>query len=663
MNRVTHWSLRAICFGVIVLAACVDSLDTREMEDPTATDDIVSLSRLDRANCDGLFREEDLIVAQRRVRRKVCYQVTPEGPVAPRESYAFVDDQGQVGAPFSFQDLSRFEAEVAASVEGRVAPELRSILSKASPELVEVDLWYRFDEPPMLPKDELLASGRIRAEHMQAYQTALERGQSALEQEIRRSGLPVEVLQSRHTGAPRLRVRASATAIHGLAASPRITAITSSLESELARENPHTDAIHESDPIEPRGSNDRDGTNITVANGDTSSPESEPAGIFPTVDHFYDIDQIGYLWSNGWNGTDITVANVESALPDTIANLSLPSGSCQPGGYVCACPGGSANSHPRTVMGVIRNTIGGFAGLRGGTAPGSRDVFANCVTGTFLSDQNATVINRSVAAPAGNPQTAVDMYFDALAVQYPYPLVTIAAGNGGPTVRVGNNLRNGLVVGGANDQRNPDRNALKTMYSGSQGKNHGGASGWELPHLVAPAVDIATAGATPDLIAYGTGTSYATPQVAGIAAALQEQTGLEHFPEALIPAFLVGPEQDVNGGWPLDLHDEIDDLDGVGAVNARLSSRVLGNKVDGAQAPVELGFDHGWITPTVVPNESLFPEVYEVFVPAGQTLRAAAVVLSRPTCGSPVSATNCTANPYPRFALHAWLEIDVFPNG
>lgn len=635
MERRYHSNFGALCFGgMVVLAACNDSLGTGQNGDSSSAGDSAIIARVDRTSCNGLFREEDLIVAQRRVRRQVCYQVTQGGPIAPRESYAFVDDQGHAGTPFSFQDLRHFEAERAASVEGRVAPELRSILNKASSELVDVDLWYRFDEPPLVPKEELLASEARRAEYMQAYQAAMKRGRSAVERVIRGVGLPVQVLQSNYTAAPRLRVRASAAAIYGLAANPWITAITSSLESELAHENPHVDILQESELVENE---------------------------FDPTDYFYDIDQIGYLRLNGWNGSNITVANLEGALPDSIWNLSLPSGSC-PGGYVCACPqGGNANYHPRVVMGIIRNTVGGIGGLRGGTASDSRDVFANCLTGSFFSDQNATVINRSASSSTGNPQTSLDMYLDSMAVQAPYPLITISAGNNGPSVRVSNNLRNGLVVGGANDRGNPDRDALKNMYSGSQGANYGGASGWELPHLVAPAVNIASAGVLSQEIESRTGTSFAAPQVAGIAASLQEQTGLKYYPEALIPAFLVGPEQDVNGVWPLNLHDGIDDLDGVGAVNARLTSRALSKKVDGGQTPAELGFDHGWINQNIVPETSTFPEVYNVFVPAGRTLRAAAVILSRPTCGSPASTTNCTANPYPRFTLTAWMEVDFFP--
>jgi hypothetical protein len=603
-----------ILVGMTALSACSDPGDLQDVEDPASADQAALLSDVDEASCDGLFREEELVLADRHVRRRVCYQATPGSPGIPLESYTFVDEDGREGAPFSFQDALRFGAEMATSPDRRIAPAVRSRLNDSSPELVEVDLWYHFEEPPTPPKDELLASDSLLAEHLKAYQAAMNRGRIAVEEAISRGGLRAESLDTRYTAAPRLRIRASAATIRRIAAMAHVTAVTDSLESELESEIAHSEA-------------------------------------------FYDIDQIAHLESNGWDGTGITVANAEGALPDSTVNLSLPTGACQPGSYVCADAGGAANWHPRAVMGVVRNSINT---LRGGAASDARNVFANGGGAAFISDQRATVINRS-AGPysGGSPQTSVDMYFDALAVQYPFPFVSISAGNNGPGVRVANNLRNGIVVGGADDHGNPDRSALG-MYSGSQGVNYGGASGWELPHLVAPAVNIATAGASLGQVANATGTSFAAPQVAGIAAALQEQTGLTAFPEALIPAFLVGPEQDVAGIWPLNLHDGIDDVDGVGAVNARLTSNVLANRVTGGLPPAELGYDHGTINPSVVPANDYFPSSYKVYVPAGRTLRAAAVVLSRPTCGS-VDSQNCTANPYPRFLLQARLDDDVSP--
>ncbi len=155
------------------------------------------------------------------------------------------------------------------------------------------------------------------------------------------------------------------------------------------------------------------------------------------------------------------------------------------------------------------------------------------------------------------------------------------------------------------------------MFTGTQRVNSSGAIGWELPHLVAPAVNVDTSGGTLGAVTAASGTSFAAPQISGAVAIAQEANPvLKFWPEVILPALLVGADEGVDenlgGVWPMNLHDSIDDMDGAGLY---------------------------------------YGETYYASVPSGTRLRAAAHLQSRPTCGSPANETNCASNPFPMFYL------------
>ncbi|MBT9559212.1 MAG: S8 family serine peptidase, partial [Myxococcales bacterium] len=193
----------------------------------------------------------------------------------------------------------------------------------------------------------------------------------------------------------------------------------------------------------------------------------------------------------------------------------------------------------------------------------------------------------STLAAAGQV-TPNDMYLDALALEPPYPLIIAAAGNsngpgGEPCDPTGgfvqNHLRNGLVVGGS-DERGTGNVGDDTMYECSSFRDPVG-SDEELPHLVAPAVDITSGGAPTD-----TGTSYAAAAVAGVAALLRATLpGSDDPPELLRAALIATAIHDLDSDPTYGCADDESGCgrDGAGIVSALRAIRLAASvSSDGA---------------------------------------------------------------------------------
>ncbi|MEZ4221503.1 MAG: hypothetical protein R3B13_11300 [Polyangiaceae bacterium] len=367
----------------------------------------------------------------------------------------------------------------------------------------------------------------------------------------------------------------------------------------------------------------------------------------------------------GWTGSGVTVGMLEGAQPNSYANLNgVPTGGSCSGNFLCACPSGSTDWHMRATMGIVRNSVTAW----GGAASAVTTLPANWASGSGCSlsgsaqwalNNGASILNRSACGSPGSPQTGTDMYLDYLATQNPYPTITGVTGNQAPgTTRSCMNLHNGLVVGAANDNGSAVR-ANATMSPASQTANWQGASGWELPHVVAPGTQIDSAGVLAgqiELIGNGNGSSsYAAPQVAGVAAAAQQvNVAIRSWPEAFIPAVLVGADQNVDqamgGVFPLDLADNVDDRDGAGLLNGWITTAVLlpANQRNGGGTPSTVGHDYGLLT---LNANAWYPEFYNARVPPGQWLRVASHAMAKVTCGTPASQSNCTGTQLPLVGL------------
>lgn len=382
---------------------------------------------------------------------------------------------------------------------------------------------------------------------------------------------------------------------------------------------------------------------------------------------WYDIDRIAPMIANaGWDGSGVIVADIYGSwgIADN-TELGVASGSCEPtvGGpnYKCFCPPLAANAtstgnHMQDVLGFVKNSN---ASLRGGTAPAATTIVGNAAGSSpngcggvtlatdWAIDEGVDVINRSAGI-----STEYSRYSDWVASVPPYVLTVAAAGNSGNDDEVGGILRNGIIVGGANDHQSVDRTAL-TMYSGSQSGNP--LPGFELPHVVAPAVNLWTtpnaSGNPPKSV---TGTSFAAPQVSGIAASLMSGNFvLRSWPEAVLAILMAGADENVSGVWPVNLEDGVDDEDGAGAVNAEYSQLIAKDLVHGGAAPARSAFDVHTVLASAYPVGSTYAEEWVAYAAPGDTLRAVSVMGAQLSC-TEGDADSCSSKSWPRHTLTIW---------
>jgi hypothetical protein len=416
--------------------------------------------------------------------------------------------------------------------------------------------------------------------------------------------------------------------------------------------------------------------------------------VEPTVDltsaDYYRNEEADELVDYEFNGSGSVVALVENRTPDIWEQLTgavsgISGHDCTDTlGMVrsCHCPGAARSGHSRGTTGVVRSSAlswGGFAAdaqtlmANLGEGEGEWDSTTNTCAGNgftygqspFTSAVNwalnygATVFNASFGSGLDvATQSSKDLYWDYVATHAPWPFIAASAGNSGMGKYTSNKLRNGIVVGGANDQNVAGRSQV-VMYdvSSTEGSHSRNANGWELPHIVAEAVGVRTAvGGT----AGSTGTSFAAPQISAMAASLHEwNPNLVGRPEATAVGIMVGADENVDeakgGVWPRDPGDSFDDYDGAGLVNGRISKLVLatGSKRNGGNSPNGVGHDYGELSATTSPVGT-FQEVWRARVHPGQTLVATSVMSSTVACSSSGSEFSCTTNKFP---LHA-LKID-----
>jgi hypothetical protein len=388
-----------------------------------------------------------------------------------------------------------------------------------------------------------------------------------------------------------------------------------------------------------------------MLNGDT-----EPG--FPATEVYYDVDLAGAVHAS-FKGAGIKIANLEVGAPDSSQNLPLaPGSSCVPlsgPSYDCACTSGYIlGDHPRITAGPLANTV---SSLRGGLAPDSVIYTANTECGeahalNWAVSKGVTVVSRTYGhwdetGQGLSGQLDVHLKMDHVAVRPPYPFMAASAGNQGNSKKPANLLKNGVIVGGSNDNGSTNRSNT-TLAPSSMGTNP--QPGWEFPHIVAPSVGISTAGFAKNAVEVHGGTSLATPQVAGTAASIQSgNANIKAFPMAMMASILVGPERNVHGAWPLSFHDAVDDQDGTGSLNSYLSAVAGVNRRTQGEAYSLWGHDR-WIVPAYgFPAWTWIAENYNARASHGSWLRAAAVLSSSPACNS--SGQNCTGNPHPQFYL------------
>jgi hypothetical protein len=279
----------------------------------------------------------------------------------------------------------------------------------------------------------------------------------------------------------------------------------------------------------------------------------------------------------------------------------------------------ATSDHSQNVHAIIRNKE---EDTPDGHAPGCSLYSANDKKRAALTwavkDQECTVINQSFhrsSEPGSDTLSSDDLYGDWLALHWPYPLIVHAAGNfwnGDPdninppsSEYVNHKGYNTISVGNHND----DASAMATssVFRNPQTSH----ADRELPEIAANGVSV-----TADDITM-TGTSQASPAVAGVAALLQGTAAtLKHWPEGCRAILLAGATRNVRDDtWWRDVVAGTDARDGAGSANAAESRQIaLNRRWRGAPAS-RRGWDIGLLSSADFGGDKLSTFEYRVQVP------------------------------------------------
>lgn len=326
----------------------------------------------------------------------------------------------------------------------------------------------------------------------------------------------------------------------------------------------------------------------------------DPRG-FDDLEDSIDIADSDDVHALGARGRGTRVAVWEEA-PDSTANLNIQ-------GRFDTSP--TTSTHSRLVHGVIANTQ---ATGPNGHAPDCDLYSANSYDLSAVRwavvDERCTVINQSFHRDAEQTSDSLsfdDIYKDWLILRPPYPTIVQAAGNqpNASTEYVNHKGFNSLAVASHND-------TASGLAASSVFRNPASSHGdRELPEIAGNGTNVTAVNATES------GTSFASPAVAGIAAVLQsESTVLRSWPEGCRALLLAGAYRNVtNSTWWQDVLSSVDASDGAGAVNALESYRIVQNRRSRNAAATRRGWDIGSLGNSDFGEDGFSTFNYKVVVP------------------------------------------------
>jgi hypothetical protein len=369
---------------------------------------------------------------------------------------------------------------------------------------------------------------------------------------------------------------------------------------------------------------------------------SLPDEIEPFMDTAAYTIQAQYLWWEGYNGGmsdgsgsptnyQTSVAVIDDGIDFDHWSLEHANGGIRPDTMI-------RGGHGTAVAGCIASNYPTYRGI----APGTELLDANCANAQdkpvdwktacdWAHDQNVDLYNFSAGVRGGGWNNDLCEYFDHIA-SYWDRLPVCAAGNipnCGEYVASPAKAWNVLAVGGVDDNDTGSYVgtvswADDTLYEDSSWRNpetpHGDR---EKPEVCAPAVDITTTLLEDDFITVS-GTSFAAPQVAGLAALLIEANPTLYDKPALIKAIImasaihnVEPDDDYEqwgyGSAPVEQYRPMDDKEGVGTVDAYAAYECVTNE----DHPSTSGGWTWWGSKV----EANLPFVIPFYARAGETVR------------------------------------------
>ena len=270
--------------------------------------------------------------------------------------------------------------------------------------------------------------------------------------------------------------------------------------------------------------------------------------------------------SRGYSGSGIKVGEIEVGGQINTSNPYL-AGVTQDTTYSCLA------DHAAAVAGDIRSTHPTVRGIApevslwiGGSCAGSGDELTN--RSTAAADWGARVFNLSWGHDSNQVVDGLARYYDDLVINS-YRTVVVAAGNEGDPGESGNvgspGVAYNIITVGSFDDRNTTNWSDDVMSGFSSWRNPKSTNGdRQKPEVTAPGSNInSTINSAPWVGNTGSGTSYASPIVAGMAAQLiQRNPTLSYWPEQVKAIIMTTAVHNIEGS------ERLSEYDGAGGVAA-----------------------------------------------------------------------------------------------